>query len=1031
MKADTELGKASGKEGSEQPAASPSTSSPSSSASSFEGSGIATVGGEAPVEQNPDEKFCVERRVLLCESVLWDMLENYYKQMAITAWAQDYVPSFVTSNSRLCRSYARVIFNFLQDLFAMQKKASSVQGERAGSQAAAEDSLATRVVIVEIGGGHGRFTYLLLRALLRYQHLFRDLGLPEKPFLYVFSDVAEANVAFCSKHPAFQEFIQQGWLDFAVFDGNDKEARIHLTCSKRTVPIGTPIVAVANYVFDSLLTDGWRVTPGKEVEFHRAAVSVYSPQVEPDPTAADIMLRMSLGWDWFPVDLDEACAASVETREGEKLRNSRRSRYLCEDPTIRQVLEKYRELNKTLSFVLPVGAFSLFRNLLRLSGNRLFCLIGDKGYPTADEFAGERDPHIAIHGSISFMLNLHAVRLYFDALGGFSQATPYRDTFQITGLWFCGQQSDMPRSRAAFLDDLEDMAPDGLIQWQRACQELVASAGDTGVKIKELISLLRYSGHDADVLLNFHSAFTSQCVQPLISLRTEQDLLFDIDQVYKNWYKLKKGEDVADLCAHICMRLGRCDAAIKYLKGSIEACPEGIHSATFVNLASCHKVLGNIEEGIECCEKALALHPDYAQAKEMLVTLKICRNPVTVALVGLGYWTKYEAVHLLRRDRRIRIVAVYGFKQSEAEAFNSCLGLDDVAVYSGSSGLKDLLQRNDIQAVVLDVHGELMPSFLPKMFEAGKHVLSRSPLGLRVETGWKLIEAYKPFASRLVWHAVESARVEEAFLEARKIVADLGAVTTVSVHCATDLFISAATKASDGSPCFPYDVKDHLALELLRCIAAIRTITGEQLVGVAAFFGGDSQLPARVDGEKTAEEDDREADPQKKATRLRRDAPRLTGWLQFTGKNCSDYAEVPATFMLTNSAGDNSLKYTICCIRGTLEISKSMSAWQLRTITDGCSSTSHAVQSIGHQNSHDAWLMDLYHFLYEKNASNFSEDDQPLVDVTVNAALSDCATMDAILTSLQKGGFPVRFAVKKIATEKVGKHVRSELESAA
>ncbi|CBZ53966.1 putative TPR domain-containing protein [Neospora caninum Liverpool] len=994
--------------------------------SAFEGSGIATVGGEAPVEQNPDEKFCVEKSVLLCESVLWDMLENYYKQMAITAWAQDYVPSFVTSNSRLCRSYARVIFNFIQDLSAMQQQ----EGARDRKHGEA-DSLSSRVVIVEIGGGHGRFTYLLLRALLRYRHLFRDLGLPEKPFLYVFSDVAEANVTFCSKHPAFQSFIADGWLDFAVFDGNDKEARIHLTCSKQTVPLGTPIVAVANYVFDSLLTDGWRVTPGENVEFHRAAVSVYSPQVEPDPTAADIMLRMSLGWDWLPVNLDEACRP-VEAEGKAQPGGARRSAYLREDPTIRQVLTKYRELNKTLSFVLPVGAFSLFRNLLRLSGNRLFCLIGDKGYPTADEFVGERDPHIAIHGSISFMLNLHAVRLYFDALGGFSQATPYRDTFQVTGLWLCGQESDMPRSRAAFLDDLEDMAPDSLIQWQRSCQDLVSSGGDTGVKIKELISLLRYSGHDADVLLNFSSAFTSQCVQPFISLRTEQDILFDLDQVYKNWYKLKKGEDVADLCAHICMRLGRCDAAVKYLQGSIDACPEGLHSATFVNLASCHKVLGNIEEGIACCEKALELQPDYAQAKEMLMTLKICQNPVTVALVGLGYWTKYEAIHLLRRDRRIKIAAVYGFKQSEAEAFESCLGLDNISVYWGSAGLKDLLQREEIQAVVLDVHGELMPSFLPKVFESGKHVLSRSPLGLRVETGWKLIEAYKPFASRLVWHAVDSARTEEAFYEARRAIAELGNVTTITVHCATDLFISAPTKASDGSPCFPYDVKDHLALELLRCISAIRTITGEQLVGVASFFGGDSQLPARAEaGEKEENGGEREADSQKKATRLRRDAPRLTGWLQFTGTHCSEYPEIPATFMLTNSAGDNSLKYTICCARGTLEISKSMSAWQLKTITDGCS-TSQAVQSIGHQNSHDAWLMDLYPFLYEKKATHSSyEEDQPLVDVTVNAALSDCATMDAILTSIQKGGFPVRFAVKKVGTDKVGKHVTAALETAA
>ncbi|PFH35561.1 tetratricopeptide repeat-containing protein [Besnoitia besnoiti] len=964
----------------------------------FEGSGIATVGGEAPVEQNPSEKFCVEKDTLLCESVLWKMLQNYYKQMAIKAWSQDYVPSFVTSNSRLCRSYARIIFNFLQDLFARQRNTP-------------DESPFSRAIILEIGGGHGRFTFLLLRALLRYKHLFRDLGLPEKPFLYVFSDVAEANADFCAKHPAFQTLVREGWLDFAVFDGNDQNASLQLICSKEIVPVGTPIVAVANYVFDSLLTDGWRVSPGKDVEFHRAAVSVYSPQVEPDPTAAEIMVRMSLGWSWQPVDLDAACAPGDAGRP---------SAYLREDPNIRQVLERYRALDKTLSFVLPVGAFALFRNLLRLSGRRLFCLIGDKGYPTADEFVGERDPHIAIHGSISFMLNLHAVRLYFDALGGFSMATPYRDTFQVTGLWFCGSEPDMPRSRAAFLDDLEDMAPDSLIQWQRSCQEAVANGGDTAVNIKELISLLRYSGHDADILLNFHSSFTSQCVQPFISSRTEQDLLFDLDQVYNNWYKLKKGEDVADLCAHLCMRLGRCDAAVKYLKGSLEACPEGVHSATFVNLASCHKVLGNIGEGVRCCEKALELQPDYQQANDMLMTLRMCENPITVAFVGIGYWTKYEAIHLLRRDRRIKVAALYGFKQSETETFKERLALEDVDVYHGSAGLKDLLARADIQAIVLDVHGELLPSFLPRIFEAGKHVLSRSPLGLRIATGWKLIESYKPFASQLVWHAVENSRVEDAFFEAHRLLADLGEVSTVSVHCATDLFLHAATKGSDSSPCFPYDAKDHLALELLRCISAIRTITGEQLASVGVFFGGAAS--SREEGSGAGESTENP-----KMTKLHRDAPRLTGWLQFTSKHSAN-SQIPASFVITNSVGDNSLKYTICCARGTLMISKSMSSWKLNTTVDS-TTTSVAVQSIGHQNSHDAWLTDLYSSLHEKKAPA-PQDEQHLVDVTVNAALADCAVIDAILTSIQKGGFPVRFAVKKLGTDKAGACCAASVETA-
>ena len=169
----------------------------------------------------------------------------------------------------------------------------------------------------------------------------------------------------------------------------------------------------------------YRITPGAAGhEFERALVSIYSPSEEKQLDSPDIMLRMTLGWKWRGVDLD---SASDLSSTGEKIE------YLQRDPTIKEVLLRYRKLNKQLSFVLPIGAFALFDNLRHIGGGRLFCIVGDKGYPTAEEFVGPRDPHVAIHGSISFMLNLHALRTFFECMGGFSYATPYRDTFQVTG----------------------------------------------------------------------------------------------------------------------------------------------------------------------------------------------------------------------------------------------------------------------------------------------------------------------------------------------------------------------------------------------------------------------------------------------------------------------------------------------------------------------------------------------------------------------------------------------------------------------
>ena len=57
---------------------------------------------------------------------------------------------------------------------------------------------------------------------------------------------------------------------------------------------------------------------------------------------------------------------------------------------------------------------------------------GDKCYNHERELEGLRDPHIAIHGSFSLMVNFHACRLYIENNGGFTLTTPHLDGFKCT-----------------------------------------------------------------------------------------------------------------------------------------------------------------------------------------------------------------------------------------------------------------------------------------------------------------------------------------------------------------------------------------------------------------------------------------------------------------------------------------------------------------------------------------------------------------------------------------------------------------------
>ena len=72
--------------------------------------------------------------------------------------------------------------------------------------------------------------------------------------------------------------------------------------------------------------------------------------------------------------------------------------------------------------------------------------------PSSPSF--RRDPHVAVHGSFSFMTNFHAVRLYALARGGFSLHTPYMDGFKCSAFVLDSTGSGTPAAPVMTLEDV-------------------------------------------------------------------------------------------------------------------------------------------------------------------------------------------------------------------------------------------------------------------------------------------------------------------------------------------------------------------------------------------------------------------------------------------------------------------------------------------------------------------------------------------------------------------------------------------------
>ena len=215
----------------------------------------------------------------LRDSMLWTLQSAFYKTHGAAAWADSIVPSFITTNAYVASLYARVVIGFLRDWFTEDPKSGPLD-------------------IIEIGAGSGKFGFLIVRALLEMRAQWpNSQGTP--PFTYILTDVSAANVEFWRTHECIAPLIAAGIVDTAVFDAETQ--RTLTTTAGRTLKSGgtrAPVIAIANYVLDSLRQDAFRIVNGRLEE---GLVALYSTAAEePAPHSPDVIARMRCVWSWRP-----------------------------------------------------------------------------------------------------------------------------------------------------------------------------------------------------------------------------------------------------------------------------------------------------------------------------------------------------------------------------------------------------------------------------------------------------------------------------------------------------------------------------------------------------------------------------------------------------------------------------------------------------------------------------------------------------------------------------------------------------------
>ena len=569
-------------------------------------------GGELPSSEVKESELraAVDRCVLegytqCSKSHLWKLMMAFYDRKGVESWSQGIVPHFITCNTFIGQSYAKVLHGFLRDC------------QRPGAQIPIDP--AEPLYIIELGTGSGKFSFFMLKALEEMQAV---CDFPLRKIVYVMTDFTESNFNFWRDHPQLKKYFDNGQLDAAIFNAVTDST---ITLWKSGVVLGpgtckNPVCIVANYLFDTLYHDIFQVDGG---ELKEGLVSVGSRnKEEPDPLEPDIINRFENLYMYKPIS-----PTYYSDEDGDEVHFRRMLKWYH---------DYFRDRATGASILLPIGALRALRKLGCFSNGRALVLSGDKGNNNPEQFTGLADPHIAVHGSFSLMVNYHAIGAWFTSKGGFALHNPQEEaslkvscfvlntamaeadeTEASDAGWMGGAiaQRDAARSRLfphlsrAFVESVDQFGPNDFFVLQKSLKE-----DSPNVPLRTVVALLKLGDWDPDVFFKFRDVILNHA--PSCGLKLRNDLARGIPRVWDNYYMMDLEKDIA-------FEIGRFYYGIRDYKNALSFYMEstrtiGEHHVTFHNQGLCHYSQGELVVSLTHFRKALSLNGDYEKARSWI-----------------------------------------------------------------------------------------------------------------------------------------------------------------------------------------------------------------------------------------------------------------------------------------------------------------------------------------------------------------------------------------------------------------------------
>lgn len=538
---------------------------------------------------------------------------SFYDRKGPDSWSQGIVPHFITCNTFIAKSYVKVLHGFIMD------------GLRKNSPMPLDPN--EPLYIIELGAGSGKFSFFMIKVLEEMQQI---CDFPFKNMKFVMTDFTEANFQFWQNHPALTKYFENGQLDAGIFDAvNDRTIKLW-KANKVLGPNSckNPIVIVANYLFDTLYHDIFQVDHGILKEGLVSTGSKHSE--EPDPLEPDIIQRLDNHYKYVPVSSSYYQQGGGSMKHGEDEEG--------DEKHLKRILDWYvdRFQEQAASILIPIGALRALRRLGQFSNGRALIISGDKGNNNPDQFLGLMDPHIAVHGSFSLMVNYHAIGAWFTSRGGFALHNPQEEaslkvsTFvlspemsldgNIDDEVYLGDtlnQLDLTRSqrfpflRQAFMDNVDQFGPNDYFVLQKSLKEDMTQPP---CPLRTVVSILKLGDWDPDVFFKFRDVILTHA--PSCGIKLRNDLCRGIPRVWSNYYLMDMDKDIAFEIGRFYYGIREYERALHFYKESITTV--GKHHVTYHNQGLCYYSLGFLDQALELFQIALSMNSEYEKARNWI-----------------------------------------------------------------------------------------------------------------------------------------------------------------------------------------------------------------------------------------------------------------------------------------------------------------------------------------------------------------------------------------------------------------------------